>query len=451
MELNEAARAAFNAMREGITIIDTDGIIVFGNTAYREFLNKEAGGDIGPIEGYRLRDLRPGARLPDVLEKGEPILHLTRQEVEDFYFVNLYPIYRDGVLLGGLSVVTFLDDAYRARDELEAMEARSKQVLRRINKANGARYTFDDIVAESPAGAQTKALAEKIAATDATVLLESESGTGKELYAQAIHNASLRREGVFVAINCANFNPNMLESELFGYVEGAFTGAKKGGKLGLFEAAAGGTLFLDEISEMDLALQAKLLRVLQERRIRPVGGVREIDVDVRVIAACNASLPDYVDQGKFRKDLYYRLNTFPIHIPPLRERTGDIPALAAAILDQLSHKLRRPFTLTDEAVRLLQAHSWPGNVRELRNVLEFSAYLTPSGVITCEAFPGDLRRPAEHDAALPLAQRVRAFEKREIRRLLARNGASLEGKKKTAAQLGISLASLYNKLNAPDF
>ena len=451
MELNEAARAAFNAMREGITIIDTDGIIVFGNTAYREFLNKEAGGDIGPIEGYRLRDLRPGARLPDVLEKGEPILHLTRQEVEDFYFVNLYPIYRDGVLLGGLSVVTFLDDAYRAREELEAMEARSKQVLHRINKANGARYTFDDIVAESPAGAQTKALAEKIAATDATVLLESESGTGKELYAQAIHNASLRREGVFVAINCANFNSNMLESELFGYVEGAFTGAKKGGKLGLFEAAAGGTLFLDEISEMDLGLQAKLLRVLQERRIRPVGGVKEIDVDVRVIAACNASLPDYVDQGKFRKDLYYRLNTFPIHIPPLRERTGDIPALATAILDQLSHKLRRPFTLTDEAVRLLQAHSWPGNVRELRNVLEFSAYLTPSGVITCEAFPADLRRPAEHDAALPLVQRVRAFEKREIQRLLARNGASLEGKKKTAAQLGISLASLYNKLNAPDF
>ena len=451
MELNEAARAAFNAMREGITIIDTDGIIVFGNTAYREFLNKEAGGDIGPIEGYRLRDLRPGARLPDVLEKGEPILHLTRQEVEDFYFVNLYPIYRDGVLLGGLSVVTFLDDAYRAREELEAMEARSKQVLHRINKANGARYTFDDIVAESPAGAQTKALAEKIAATDATVLLESESGTGKELYAQAIHNASLRREGVFVAINCANFNPNMLESELFGYVEGAFTGAKKGGKLGLFEAAAGGTLFLDEISEMDLGLQAKLLRVLQERRIRPVGGVKEIDVDVRVIAACNAGLPDYVDQGKFRKDLYYRLNTFPIHIPPLRERTGDIPALAAAILDQLSHKLRRPFTLTDEAVRLLQAHSWPGNVRELRNVLELSAYLTPSGVITCEAFPADLRRPAEHDAALPLVQRVRAFEKREIQRLLARNGASLEGKKKTAAQLGISLASLYNKLNAPDF
>ena len=157
---------------------------------------------------------------------------------------------------------------------------------------------------------------------------------------------------MFVAINCSNFNANMLESELFGYVEGAFTGAKRGGKMGLFEAAAGGTLFLDEISEMDIGLQAKLLRALQERRFRPVGGVKEIEADVRVIAACNADLPDYVEQGKFRKDLYYRLSTFPIHIPPLRERPGDIPALARTILEELSHRLRRPFTLTDDAVEL---------------------------------------------------------------------------------------------------
>ena len=353
MELNAAARAAFDAMREGITIIDTEGRIVFGNRAYRDFLNKEAGGDIGEIEGYRLRDLRPGARLPDVLEAGAPILHITRQEIQDFYFVNLYPIYQDGVLAGGLSVVTFLEDAYQTREELEAMERRSRQVLRSISRANGAKYTFDDIVAVTSAAAQVKALAEKIAATDATVLLESESGTGKELYAQAIHNHSPRREGGFVAINCSNFNPNMLESELFGYVEGAFTGAKKGGKLGLFEAAAGGTLFLDEISEMDLALQAKLLRALQERKVRPVGGVKELDTDVRVIAACNANLPDYVAQGRFRKDLYYRLSTFPVHIPPLRERPGDIPALADAILDDLSRKLHRSFSLTGDAVSRL--------------------------------------------------------------------------------------------------
>ena len=445
MELNADARAALDAMREGVTIIDTNGRIVFGNRAYREFLNKEAGGDIGPIEGYRLRDLRPGARLPDVLEAGKPILHLTRQEIKDFYFVNMYPIYQNGELIGGLSVVTFLEDAYQTKEELEAIEARDRQILRSINKANGARYTFDDIVAVTPEALEIKELARRVAATDATVLLESESGTGKELYAQAIHNASPRHEGVFVAINCSSFNANMLESELFGYVEGAFTGAKKGGKMGLFEAAAGGTLFLDEISEMDIGLQAKLLRVIQERRFRPVGGVKEIEADVRIISACNVELPDYVEQGKFRRDLYYRLSTFPLRIPPLRDRPGDIPALARSILGDLSRRLHRAFTLTDDAVEALCNYNWPGNVRELRNVLEFSAYLSPTGAISRASLPGDLIRQRE-EAHLTLSQQTKAFEKRVIQKALERNGASLEGKKKTAAQLGISLASLYNKL-----
>lgn len=331
------------------------------------------------------------------------------------------------------------------------MEARNQQVLRRIAKANGARYTFDDIVASSPAAAEVKALAEKIAATDATVLLASESGTGKELYAQAIHNASLRREGVFVAINCSNFNADLLESELFGYAEGAFTGAKRGGKLGLFEAAAGGTLFLDEISEMDLSLQSKLLRALQERRVRPVGAVKELDVDVRVIAACNADLPTYVREGRFRKDLYYRLSTFPICIPPLRERPDDIPILAQAILEELCRKLRRSFSLTAEAADCLQAHDWPGNVRELRNVLEYSAYLSASGTISAESLPPALLRPQDGEPPQTLAQKTRAFERREIQKQLEKYGVSLEGKRKAARELGISLASLYNKLNAKSF
>lgn len=445
MELNQDAKLVFDAMREGITIIDTQGHIVFGNRAYREFLNKEAGGDIGPIEGYVLRDLRPGARLPDVLESGKPALHITRKEIEDFYFVNMYPIYEGGVLVGGVSVVTFLEDAYQAREELEAMEAHSRQVLRSINRANGARYTFGDIVAAAPASAQVKELAQRIAATDATVLLESESGTGKELYAQAIHNASPRQEGVFVAINCSNFNANTLESELFGYAEGAFTGAKKGGKVGLFEAANGGTLFLDEVSEMDIRLQAKLLRVLQERRVRPVGAVKEQDVDVRVIAACNADLNAYVAEGKFRRDLYYRLNTFPIHIPPLRERPGDIPALADALLAQFSRKLRRPLRMTGEALEVLMGHSWPGNVRELRNVLEFAAYLSPDGAVLPESLPGDLLR-TQGQPPLTLAQRVKEFERREALKAVERHGATTQGKRAAAAELGISLASLYNKL-----
>lgn len=445
MELNTDAKLTFDAMREGITIIDTQGRIVFSNKAYREFLNKEAGGDIGPIEGYVLRDLRPGARLPDVLEVGKPILHTTRKEIEDFYFVNMYPIYADGVLTGGVSVVTFLEDAYQAREELEAVEARGRQVLRSISRANGARYTFADIVAVAPASLQIKELAQRIAATDATVLLESESGTGKELYAQAIHNASPRQEGVFVAINCSNFNANILESELFGYAEGAFTGAKKGGKIGLFEAANGGTLFLDEVSELDISLQSKLLRALQERRIRPVGAVKEVEIDVRVIAACNADLKAYVAGGKFRRDLYYRLNTFPVCIPPLRERPGDIPALAETLLAQLSHKLRRPLRLTEEALEALAGHSWPGNVRELRNVLEFSAYLSSDGVITRESLPGDLLRQRT-GPPVALAQRVREFERQEIAKAVERHGSTTQGKRAAAAELGISLATLYNKL-----
>ena len=436
MQLDPITRAVLDAMQEGVLIIDAQERIVYGNRAYVAFLEKEAGGPIGPIEGYPLRLLRPGARLPEVLTQKRPILHTPRQESEDIYFVNMYPIFDGAEVVGGLSVVTFWKDAFDFRAELERYEKRSRQVLRRVNKANAAHYTFDSIVAVSPRSAACRELASRLSQTDATILLQSESGTGKELYAQAIHNASPRSAGVFVAINCANFNANMLESELFGYTEGAFTGAKRGGKI-----------FLDEISEMDVGLQSKLLRALQERRIRPVGGVEEVETDVRIIAACNADLPRYVEEGKFRTDLFYRLNTFPIHIPPLRERREDIPPLCRSLLDELSRKLKRRLELTPEALDRLLAHNWPGNVRELRNVLEFCAYLTSSGVITELSLPENLRTGPTAQPPLTLAQRTRTFERAEILRLLERNGASLEGKKKTAAQLGISLASLYNKLN----
>ena len=438
---------ALDAMREGINIIDTEGRIVFANRAYQEFLNQEAGGDIGPVEGRILRELRPGARLPEVVATGQAVLHAPRMEKKDkIYFVNMYPIRQEGQVVGGLSVVTFLKDAYDFQSELKRFEKRSKQLLRRVNKANSARYTFDSIIAVGENVQAVKALAQKAAETDATVLLASESGTGKELYAQAIHNASARKNELFVAINCANFNANTLESELFGYVEGAFTGAKKGGKMGLFEAANGGTLFLDEVSEMDYSLQAKLLRAIQEGRIRPVGGVEEIEVDVRLISASNADLQAYIEEGKFRRDLYYRLSTFQIHIPPLRERRNDIPALTQVILQELSQKLKRPITITQEALGCLQAHDWPGNVRELRNVLEFSAYLSDKGAIVRQSLPEHIARPAADGKEIPLAQRVREFEREEIRKLLLQNGSDLAGKKRTAQQLGISLATLYNKL-----
>ena len=446
LQLNEASRSVLDALNEGITIIDTEGRLVFGNRAYRAFLKKELGRDFDSVEGYMLRDLRPGARLPEVLKTGKPLLHIPRKEIEDFYFTNMYPIYQDGQLIGGISVVTFMEDAYLARDELEAIEAHNRQILRSISKANGARYTFDDIVAIGENVKAVKLLAQRAAPTDAPVLLSAESGSGKELYAQAIHNASYRKNEVFVAINCANFNSNILESELFGYAEGAFTGAKKGGKIGLFEAAHRGTLFLDEISEMDMGLQAKLLRAIQEGKVRPVGSVKEVSVDVRLICASNADLNQYIAERKFRQDLYYRLSTFMIRIPPLRERPRDISALADAILNDLSKKVKRSLHITPEALEVLKRHDWPGNVRELRNVLEFSAYLSPNGIITPESLPDQYTYSSDGLSSLSLAERVRHFEREEIRKLLEKNGSDLNGKKLTAQQLGISLATLYNKL-----
>ena len=435
-------------MQEGITVIDRLARVVFANQAYLDFL----GMSWVDIRGRPLREIRPGARLPEVLTTGRPILHAPRMEKQDeIYFVNMYPIKEDGEVIGGLSVVTFLKDAYDFQSELEAYEKRNKQVLHRVNKANSARYTFDSIVAAAENSRAALQLARRAAATEASVMLASESGTGKELYAQAIHNASARKNEVFVAINCANFNANTLESELFGYVEGAFTGAKKGGKIGLFEAASSGTLFLDEVSEMDYALQAKLLRAIQEGRIRPVGGVNEIEVDVRLICASNADLNAYIEEGKFRRDLYYRLSTFQIRIPPLRERREDIPALTEELLADLSKKLKRSVTITDDALRCLTVHDWPGNVRELRNVLEFSAYLSDNGTIVQDSLPEHIVRPAMEQPEITLSQRVRVFEQAEINKLLLKNGTDLAGKKKTAKQLGVSLATLYNKLAPLDF
>lgn len=446
MILSEDAKAAFQSMREGILIIDTQTRIQFANRSYLEFLNKTE----TEIIDRPLREIRPGARLPEVLSTGSPILHAPRmEENDDVYFVNMYPIVTNGAITGGISVVTFMQDAHDFRTELETYEKRSRQLLQRVNKANSARYTFDSIVAVGENVQAVKAFAQKAAATDASVLLASESGTGKELYAQAIHNASPRRGEVFVAINCANFSANTLESELFGYVEGAFTGAKRGGKMGLFEAANGGTLFLDEVSEMDISLQAKLLRAIQEGRFRPVGGVHEIETDVRVISASNADLQGYIEHGRFRRDLFYRLSTFQIRIPPLRERRGDIPVLAQTILSGLAVKLKRRAEISREALDCLMEHNWPGNVRELRNVLEASVYLSPDGLITPDSLPEHILRRPEPERRLPLSQRVREFERAEIKKLLQQYGDTLEGKKKAAAELGISLATLYNKLGRP--
>ena len=296
-----------------------------------------------------------------------------------------------------------------------------------------------------------KDLAQRIAVTDATVLLESESGTGKELYAQAIHNHSPRREGVFVAINCSNFNANMLESELFGYAEGAFTGAKRGGKVGLFEAAAGGTLFLDEISEMDVGLQAKLLRAIQEKEIDRIGGKAPIKVDTRIIATSNRNLDECVKNGTFRQDLYYRLNVVNINIPPLKDRPDDIIVLAKHFAKKYSELNDIPLKeMTPAAEQKLLNYLWPGNVRELENTVHRAVLLSTGDKIDENAILLDdidaVINPAagtEMSGAEFVGSTVASME----RNLIIDTLKHTMGNRTTAANiLGISIRTLRNKL-----
>src|SRR6202040_1690341 len=253
-----------------------------------------------------------------------------------------------------------------ARARAERLEVRAKSLAAELDLRSG----LGRAIGHSPEWTNVLKQATQVAATETTALLQGESGTGKEVVARFIHRASPRKDGPFIAINCASLPEQLLESELFGYERGAFTGAQQS-KPGQLELAAGGVLFLDEVSAMSLSAQAKFLRVLQEREFQRLGGTRPIKANVRVIAATNRDLCEAVEEGAFREDLYYRLQVFEIHLPPLRERRADIPLLAAAFLDEIGRTLGRPAAaLTREATEALLAHQWPGNVRELRNALE---------------------------------------------------------------------------------
>ena len=248
-----------------------------------------------------------------------------------------------------------------------------------------AKYYMDDIIGNSDACIKMKNKAKKYALTNSTILITGQSGTGKEMLVQSIHNMSQRAQGPFVAVNCAALPENLLESELFGYVDGAFTGAKRGGRQGMFELAHGGTLFLDEIGEMPLSLQSRILRVLQEREVMPLGSESIIPIDVRIIAATNQNLAQMVNEGKFRSDLYYRLNILRIHMPTLAERRDDIPLLAEQLLYSMQDINPQIKSISKEAKFFLQERSWPGNIRQFVNMMERIMLLTDGTVITKES------------------------------------------------------------------
>jgi len=320
-----------------------------------------------------------------------------------------------------------------------------KRLKKFVSRFVGARatYTYEDLIGQNNLFLSTVAFAKKASQSISNVLLIGESGTGKEIFAQAIHNSSNRRNNPFLAVNCAALPRNLIESELFGYADGAFTGAKKGGNPGKFELADGGTLFLDEIGEMPLEFQAVLLRVLQENSITRIGGGKLIPVDVRIIAATNKKLEEEIKMGHFREDLYYRLNVLRIAIPPLRERPDDIVFLAEHFLQKLNQRLNKNvLEISKDALDLLVRYHWPGNAREMQNVLERAINNITGNVITVADLPVSIRNTLEEKEATTLVP-LEHYEKELIASLLRKNKGN---KSKVAKALGISRTTLYRKI-----
>ena len=351
----------------------------------------------------------------------------------------------------------FKADALRVIVKLALQTQTLKREVRNLKRADGCLPGRTPMIGSSKAFREVIAHVQEIARIPSTVLITGESGTGKELVARAIHDLSDRREAAFVAINCASIPAALLESELFGHEKGSFTSAT-GRKTGLFEEAHHGSVFLDEIGEMDMAMQAKLLRVLQERTIRRVGGVKDIEIDIRIIAATNRNLQERIAGGTFREDLFYRLNVFPIHIPPLRERREDVSALAAFFLDSFSSSFGRYFgAVSPEAARLLEEYSWPGNIRELRNVIERICIMRSGPTLLPEYLPQEIRGTAPLPqtaavtppaAALPdgvgLEDAVADYERAIIQQALVRTRANVL---QSAALLKIPRGTLRYKMD----
>lgn len=356
--------AIIHSTDDAISVVDENGLQTIINPAYtrltglteEDVLGKPPTIDIADEgESMHLKVLKTKKPVHGVKMKVGP----NRKEV----IVNVSPVIVNGVLKGSVAVIQDVSEIKYLSEELE----RFKQRVRHLE----SKYTFKDIVGNSRSMIIAKEQAKRAAETPATVLLQGESGTGKELFAHAIHHASKRRNKQFIRVNCSALVDTLLESELFGYEGGSFTGAKKTGKRGLFEEADKGTIFLDEIGVMSLNLQAKLLRVLQEKEIVKVGGMNPIDIDVRVISATNIDLKNAVKEGRFRDDLYYRLYVIPIYIPPLRERKEDMYLLVKNLIRKYNQDFGRNVKgILPEALNILLGYSWPGNVRELENVIE---------------------------------------------------------------------------------
>ena len=447
-EVRTMLEAIIQSSDEAISVVDEQGKGILINRAYtkmtgltdKEIVGKPAGADISEGESMHLKVLETRRPVRGVRMKVGP----NKKDV----IVNVAPVIVDGILKGSVGVIHDVSEIQSLTNELN----KARQLIRTLE----AKYTFEDIIGESEQMLVALEQAKLGAKTPATILLRGESGTGKELFAHAIHNESDRKYNRFVRVNCAALSETLLESELFGYEEGAFSGARRGGKKGLFEEANHGSIFLDEIGEMSPSTQAKLLRVMQEKEIVRVGGTKAIPVDVRVITATNVNIEKAMAEGKFREDLYYRMNRYPISIPPLRQRLEDIDSLSKRLIQKINLDYGRNVSgLTEHALNRLRSYSWPGNVRELENVLgRAMIFLNPQEEWIDEGhiafMESEKHEEKEQELAVSqfegetLSDAVEAFEAQLIKQTLEKHQFN---RTKTAKTLGISIRNLYYKMD----
>ncbi|XEQ93428.1 Acetoin catabolism regulatory protein [Sporomusa carbonis] len=445
--VNRRLTNIFNTMSDGVLMIDNRGIVNQLNPAAKKILNKEESEILG-VSFDRIMNGKAVATWR-MLNNKEPYadieLMVDTKKSKFHCWASGEPLTDEqGKVIGGLIILRPI-----------------KHVQNLINRFSGYHATlqFSDIIGESKEILEAIRIASLAASTSSNILLQGESGTGKEIFAQAIHNRSELRNGPFVALNCGVIPRELIGSELFGYVEGAFTGAVRGGKPGKFELASGGTLFLDEIGDMPLEQQVALLRVLQEKKVTRIGSDKVIPVNVRVICATNKNLPQEIEKGTFRQDLYYRINVISINIPPLRNRAQDIPLLFRHFLDKIGRDRGCKFYVEPQVIACLQNYAWPGNVRELQNIVERAVSLAESEVITMAHLPMELyaqQNPVYFSKESVVSPNVNEISRREQRRkianeaerqhillLLAKYGGNVSV---VAREFGVSRNTLYRKM-----
>ncbi|WP_096156857.1 sigma-54 interaction domain-containing protein [Bacillus sp. FJAT-45066] len=429
---------------EWIVVVDRHGKILYMNDSYCQFLSVEKEGVID----RHVTEVIENTRMHIVAESGKAEIADLQYIKGNYMIANRVPILnKQDQVIGAFGTVIFRDTSEwdKMNTHVKSMLTRIQSYLQEYELHTGVKYSLDDIIGESEIIHSLKRKVKQVAAGDVSVLIRGESGTGKELFAHSIHQLSERSQKPFIKVNCAAIPEHLLESELFGYEEGAFTGAKKGGKKGKFLLANGGTLFLDEIGDMSLAMQIKLLRVLQEGEVEPVGASSSQQVDVRIIAATNRPLEKMMEEKRFREDLYYRIHVIPFYIPSLRERIEDIPQLTQHFIQKICKRTGRRISNVEESViQTFSTYQWPGNIRELENVIQAAVHLSSGESLTHDALPDYLKE----SFALPIGKKNLKEMLEDTEKLaLLQTLRNCNGDKVLAAkQLGISKSSFYEKL-----